>query len=172
MAANNPATARRPGRGTLALLAAVAFLWAGLVTGISFLEAPIKFQALAHHGEEGRLIGLEIGKAVFAILALVERILVAPLVVLAFLAGGRGRWLTLVIALIVLWQGVHLTPVLDEQIDSLVAAGGGHIDTWHHTAFIAIEILKLLLLLTVGGMALRRLTSPADDGAHTPEETA
>ena len=80
------------------VVGAVACVWLGMVLGISFLEAPLKFRAgitLA--------LGLGIGRLVFAALNRVEAVLAVVVLVAAVLgphplgvvgaaAVGRPRW--------------------------------------------------------------------------------
>lgn len=63
----------------LGIVAALTFLWLGMVLAISFLEAPLKFRA---PGIDLRL-GLGIGRLVFRVLNAVETVLAAVLMVAA-----------------------------------------------------------------------------------------
>ncbi len=122
--------------------------WIGLVLGLSFIEAPIKFTA------PGITIplGLGIGKLVFGILNKIE--IVFAIVLLIMYAGlfkklskwHLGTLITLI--LIVAWQSIILLPALDARAD-MVVAGQSIKDTYHHVAYIVAEVVKFLLLFTL-----------------------
>ena len=65
-------------------IAAISFVWFGMVLAISFLEAPLKFRAPGITLP----LGLGIGRIVFRALNTVEALLGAATLLLAVLAGG------------------------------------------------------------------------------------
>lgn len=131
--------------------AAVAFCWLGMVLGISFLEAPLKFRAPG----VSLAIGLGIGRVVFRALNRVEAGLLVVLVAAVALGppdpvpyGGTG-------ALVVL-LGVQLLvvrPRLNARSD-LVLAGGQAPRSRAHHGYIALEVGKVAALVVVGVAAL------------------
>ncbi|GCE45912.1 hypothetical protein EI42_02668 [Thermosporothrix hazakensis] len=128
------------------LQVALPLLWAGLVFGISFLEAPLKFRAPGIT----RTLGLGIGRIVFAALNKVEFVL-AILLLVAFLLHVPGglSWLLCVLCLVVLLaQTLWLTPILNRRI-VLAQKGTPAPPTYHHWLFIVAEAVKLLLLLAL-----------------------
>jgi hypothetical protein len=128
-------------------LAGVSLLWAGMVMGISFLEAPVKFRTPSLT----RPVALDVGRHVFGALGKVEMVWAAvgvgvlsrttfpPVSILSFLLA----------ALIVLVQAFWLRPLLDRRI--LVILGGEEPESgpWH-MLYIVLEIVKLVALLTAG----------------------
>ncbi|MET4108325.1 hypothetical protein [Hymenobacter sp. UYP22] len=135
-------------RTTASLLLVLALLvWAGMVAGISFLEAPLKFTA-------PRItipLGLGIGRIVFAALNKVELMLAAIAVASSLylrvpvrLGGALGVVVT-ILALQTLW----LLPALDVRALALLA-GHPAPPSSLHLVYIGLEVLKLLLLLLTG----------------------
>ncbi|MBX0293075.1 hypothetical protein K3G63_21705 [Hymenobacter sp. HSC-4F20] len=135
-------------RATSSLLLVLAlFVWAGMVAGISFLEAPLKFTA-------PRItipLGLGIGRIVFAALNKVELTLAAVAVTSALclrvparLGGALGVVVT-ILALQTLW----LLPALDVRALALLAGQPAPPNSLH-MVYIGLEVLKLLLLLLTG----------------------
>ena len=80
----------------LATQVAVTFTWLGLVLGISFLEAPLKFRAPGLTVE----VGVGIGRLVFRALNAVEGV-AAVVLLIAVLVQGIRVSLVLTIAVIV-----------------------------------------------------------------------
>ncbi len=135
-------------KGLKVAIVAITFIWAGMVCGISFLEAPLKFQAPGISLE----LGLGIGKLVFGALTKIE--MVFSLLLMAFLGLCRSKiktWLFFVLPiLIVVVDNVVLLPILDNRIDMIIN-GETPSDSNTHWWYIILEILKLIALL-VGGI--------------------
>ena len=138
-----------------ALLSAFSFTWLGLVLGISFLEAPLKFRA------PGVTIplGLGIGRLVFRALNIVECVLAAGLVVAVALGGFAVPAGALVVAVLVLLaiQLAVIRPRLNRRTDRVLSApDGADLPRSHaHVAYVAIELVKVVALLSLGITALR-----------------
>lgn len=137
----------------LPLLAAL-FVWAGMVAGISFLEAPLKFTA-PHITVP---LGVGIGRVVFHALNKVE-------IVLAAVAGCCAVYLPLprivrgglaLLGTLVLLQTCWLLPALDARAEALLA-GHAPPPNYQHWLYIATEATKLLALLGTGTLAYRAL---------------
>lgn len=132
----------------LRCLQAVSFVWAGMVVGISFLEAPVKFTAPS----VTRAIGLDVGRHVFAALNKVE----LGLAVLAFLFFMVGwprlvvRWTATGVAGILLIQTVWLLPALRAQATAIIAGELEHGSKYVHVAYVVLEVLKVIGLAAVG----------------------
>lgn len=144
-------TNRRPWAGVA--LVAVAFIWSGLVLGLSFIEAPLKFQAPGITRE----LGLGIGRLVFGALNRAE-ILLAIAALAALWISKAGRAASVFFALvgaIVVTQTVWLLPVLDERA-ALTIRGVPPPSTFHHVLFIALEVTKVVALIGLGIVASRR----------------
>ncbi len=118
-------------------------IWIGFILGISFLEAPLKFQAPS----VSLSIGLEIGKLVFNALNKVEWILLLLVISSLLLAGTTKIESVLVgsIALILIIQSFYLLPKLNLRID-LVLAGNSSSANSLHFYYVGLEVVKVLLL--------------------------
>lgn len=79
----------------IALAAAVAFTWLGMLLGVSFLEAPLKFRAPGVTPQ----LGLGIGRVVFAALNRVE-VLLTVVLALTVVAGPSVPLVTFPAALV------------------------------------------------------------------------
>ncbi|GAB3391615.1 hypothetical protein GCM10027568_17470 [Humibacter soli] len=132
---------------------AVTFVWLGLVLGISFLEAPIKFRAPGITVE----LGVGIGRLVFRALNTVEAVAAIVLLVSVLVQGPTASaWsLGLAIALLIMLAigALVLRPLMDQR----VRAG----DTAErmprhnlHFGYIGLEVLKVVLLVWIGVLGL------------------
>jgi len=132
-------------------MAGVCFTWLGMVLAISFLEAPLKFRA------PGITIplGLGIGRLVFGALNAVEVALAAGVVVVGFLSEQATTVVAAVSAAIgaLFVQLTTVRPVLNRRADRIVA-GETLPASRVHTAYIALEIVKVGGLLTAGIVTL------------------
>lgn len=128
--------------------------WAGLIAGISFLEAPLKFQA------PGITIplGLGIGQLVFQALNKIEIVLMLVIVFCLYsaqLKSFKGLLLYLIMALL-LMDTFWLLPVLDERA-KLVLSGKFIAKSYHHIIYIIVEVIKFSTLITLGCLGLKDL---------------
>ena len=128
----------------------VCLMWTGMVAGISFLEAPVKFRAPSLTRE----VGLDVGRHVFGALGRVEIGWAFLTAVLAALAGAGPAWhwsMLMLVWTLVGSQRLWLWPVLREQTERIIA-GEDVPATYHHVAYIGSECIKVLLLvgLSVG----------------------
>lgn len=119
-----------------------------MVCGISFLEAPLKFQAPGITLE----LGLGIGKLVFGALTKIEMIF--SLLLIAFLSLRRSElktWMLFALPiLIVIVDNAILMPILDSRID-MITSGTPLPESNAHWWYVGLEVLKLMGLL-VGGL--------------------
>lgn len=139
---------------TLSILKiAVPFIWFGMVLAISFIEAPLKFQAPGINLP----LGLGIGRLVFFALNKME-IVAAFLLIFAFWRGrSNTRFETGLfgsILLILLLETVWLLPVLDARAE-LVIAGTAAPFSGAHILYIVFDAVKLIALMTLGIIAVR-----------------
>jgi hypothetical protein len=134
-------------------LGALIMLWAGLVIGVSFLAAPAKF------GAPGLSlpVAMEVGRREFGALNLAEIALaVVTLALAAYTRPERTLWLGLAVAgVIVALQALWLLPVLDARAELIIRGERPEPAPWH-TLYIGVEVLKLLVLLVIGWLALWR----------------
>ena len=128
--------------------------WAGLIGGISFLEAPLKFQA------PGITIplGLGIGQLVFQALNKIEIILCAIILIASFnlkLKNSRGFILAIVVIILAV-DTFWLLPILDKRA-VMVLAGNPPEESYHHIFYIVLESIKFLSLVSLGYLNLKDL---------------
>lgn len=140
------------------LLLAALLLWAGMVAGISFLEAPLKFTA-PHITVP---LGVGIGRVVFHALNKAEITLCAVAFSSAvYLGVPRRVWQGLgLLAGLLVGQTFWLLPALDVRAEALLS---GHTPPANslHPLYIGAEALKLLLLLGTAASAFRTQRVPA-----------
>ncbi|AKN74106.1 membrane protein [Streptomyces sp. PBH53] len=134
-----------------AVAGAVTFVWLGMVLGISFLEAPLKFRA------PGVTIpvGLGIGRLVFRALNAVETVL-AVVVAAAVALGGapvRVGVLTAAVAALLVTQLAVVRPRLNRRSDR-VLAGEELPRSRSHLWYVALEVLKAGTLIALGACLL------------------
>ncbi|WP_316832220.1 hypothetical protein [Pedobacter aquatilis] len=128
--------------------------WAGLIAGISFLEAPLKFQA---PGITIKL-GLGIGQLVFQALNKIE---VGLLVIILFCASKfvlknfKGA-LLFIITIILITDTFWLLPLLDARA-KLVLSGSNPTPDYHHVLYIILECFKFLSLTVFAFLNLKDL---------------
>ena len=134
---------------------AVPFIWLGMVLAISFMEAPLKFQA------PGITIplGLGIGRLVFFTLNKME-IVCALLLLFAFLRtrpNSRTMHVTFGLVFIILFlETVWLLPVLDARAE-LVIDGTASPFSNSHIVYIVFDAIKLISLAVLGTTTTRRM---------------
>jgi len=128
-------------------ITAITFIWSGLLIGISFMEAPLKFTAPNITTE----LGLGIGKIVFTALNRVEILIALCLIVALYIVkASRKTWLLYSLPLfILLIQSLWLLPVLNLRIDNIVI-GIAVPPSKHHVIFIILEAIKLISILMTG----------------------
>ncbi len=136
------------------LIIAICFIWVGLVLGISFLEAPLKFTA---PGIDVKL-GLGIGRIVFSALNRIELILGVTVILLMVLE--KPKKLVLIsfacVATVLIAQSFWLLPILDARAE-LILADKPVASTYDHLYYIVLEILKVITLITTGIALLKNL---------------
>ena len=141
---------------------ALPVLWFGMVVAISFIEAPLKFQA------PGITIplGLGIGRLVFAVLNIVEAAILLALTLVSFwpvsarLEGKRLLiWFSLIVVFAAKVAGVR--PPLNARTDLVLDGADPGQSLWHY-AYIACDVATLVLLVLFALSAGRAiLRSPA-----------
>jgi len=128
--------------------------WAGLIGGISFLEAPLKFQA------PGITIplGLGIGQLVFQALNKIEIVLVIIILACSLPAPLKNSRSILLfsITILLMVDTFWLLPILDERA-KLVLAGNAPMKSYHHILYIIIDTIKFLSLIVLGFLSLKSL---------------
>ena len=127
--------------------AGTAFAWLGMVLGISFLETPLKFQAPGITLP----LGLGIGRLVFRALNATEITLATVLLaaLLAYRPGFAGWALLGISGALLATQTGLLRPRLDRRAAQIIT-GDTPPPSRLHLAYIALEILKVAALVTLG----------------------
>ena len=122
----------------------VTVFWITFVLAISFFETPLKFTSPMVSTE----IGVSIGMILFPKLNLLEWILGT------ILLGCHFRHLifppTSLLAVITLLsiQSFYLLPELHDRAQALIT-GQPLAYSFHHHAFVGVEVLKIILLITL-----------------------
>ena len=132
-------------------------LWIGMVMAISFIEAPLKFQA------PGITIplGLGIGRLVFTVLNIVEAVLALALIAVSFwprvtaIAGSMRVLLAAIVATLVVKIAVVRPPLNARTNEVLQGADPGE-SPWHYI-YIALDLVLLALLIIFVFRQARRL---------------
>jgi len=135
----------------LAIAVAVTFTWLGMVTAISFLEAPLKFRA----PNVTLQIGLGIGRLVFRALNSVE--LVFGIVILAvFLASPPSVGVSVAFGIAftaLIFQLVAVRPWLNRRSDKVLAGLNAPRSRGHY-AYVGFEAIKVIALAVTGILLL------------------
>lgn len=138
----------------LAVAVAVAFCWLGMVLAISFIEAPLKFQAPGVTLQ----IGLGIGRRVFRALNSVEAVFAVVIIVVFTLHRPSAAVITAfavaIVALAV--QLAAVRPKLIQRSNAVLAVTPGEEAEGRsqaHYVYVAFELAKVVALLT-GGILL------------------
>ena len=136
------------------LLILTILVWAGMIAGISFLEAPVKFTAPSLT----LAIGLDVGRHVFSAFNKVEIALGTLMLVLAYKSKLPLRinicvGVTLILLIL---QCFWLLPVLDERA-LIIIAGGVPEGTSPHAWYIVFDGIKLMALIGAALSCLKEL---------------
>lgn len=126
------------------------FLWAGTLLGVSFIATPAKFLAPSLPLAQA----LEVGRWTFHVLALIEWGLVAVFLPVAIAQPpGPARHallaLLLLIGAVLALETFALRPLLDVRTDRMVR-GEQLQPSYLHTAYIALELVKVAAILVAG----------------------
>lgn len=140
---------------------ALPVLWFGMIAAISFIEAPLKFQA------PGITIplGLGIGRLVFATLNIVEAAILLAITLLSFwpvharIVGSRVLvWFGLIAVFAV--KVALVRPPLNARTDLVIAGAEAGQSPWHYI-YIACDLATMALALVFAVMAARAILSAA-----------
>lgn len=124
----------------------VTLLWIGFLLAISFMGAPLKFQAPSL----ALPVALEIGYIVFHALNIVEIIFAGLIIAATFFgqASGRTTLFALGVVVILIIQTILLFTRLDAQ--TLAIINGLEISsTSYHVVYTGLEVVKLLALVAL-----------------------
>lgn len=131
----------------------IATVWAGTIVGVSFIATPAKFRAASLTIP----IALDVGRTTFRVSLAVELLFGIGLIMAASMAFGLSRETvaaTVIFALCAAQRAI-LLPMLSART-TLVIGGEPRRRSWHHAAWIALDALRLLLLLALSIATLQR----------------
>ncbi len=144
----------------IALRLVVPALWLGLLLGLAFIEAPLKFQAPGIT----TALGLGIGRLVFFALEAGSWLLFAVLVALAFARPRPGRphvWLLASTAVVLVVQTLVIRPPLNARSDVVIAGGDPGESVLHYLYIVSDVVLAVLLVWLIVQSARRHLAVAA-----------
>lgn len=142
---------------SLALIA-LTWIWVGLTTGLSFIEAPIKFQAPGITLP----LGLGIGRLVFGVLVKIEfAFSILTIAALLNLENRRRYWLYVIPIAISIVDYFYLLGRLDQRAQ-IIIDGGIPPESSMHMIYIMLECIKLIALIICGVKLLRDSTTKTD----------
>ena len=129
------------------LIISLSFIWVGAVFSISFVEAPLKFQA----PNITTALALGIGKIVFQALNIIEWVISALIIIsLIVLQSDKKVWLLYLLPVSILMvQSIYSLPVLMERAD-LVIANEPLPEGYYHIVHGVFEVVKFLLIAYAG----------------------
>ena len=129
------------------LIIGLSFIWIGAILSISFIEAPLKFQA----PNITTALALGIGKIVFQALNIVEWIISILIILsLIILKSDKKIWLLYLLPIsILIIQSIWFLPILIERAD-LVIANKPLPANYYHIIYGICEASKFLLLIYAG----------------------
>lgn len=132
----------------------LVLVWAGMIAGISFLEAPVKFTAPS----VTLAIGLDIGRHVFSAFNKVEIVFGTTLVLIMFLGclPLKIKMTGLLTVCVLLLECVWLLPVLDKRAIAIIA-GEQPEGASPHAWYVAFEGIKLITLLLAGYLGVKSI---------------
>jgi hypothetical protein len=131
-----------------AVIGVIELLWAGMICGISFLEAWIKFRPKIV--QENKFVAFEIGRTVFAALNLVEIILAGICAM-----GNIRQDLLLISTLLLIIQVTYLQPKLDQRAIEIIEHGLkqrpnlSKTQPLPHIMYVLCEAIKVICLVRV-----------------------
>ncbi len=138
----------------------LCLIWAGMLLGISFLEAPVKFTAPSLTLP----VGLDVGRHVFQAFNKVEIVfgtLLFILIVRSKLSPIINILFAFVIFLLIL-ESVWLLPVLDERV-LIIIAGGVPEKESPHIWYVLFDAAKVISLITIGVANIKQLRKQITD---------
>ncbi|MET4692464.1 hypothetical protein [Endozoicomonas lisbonensis] len=130
----------------------LVLIWSGMILGISFLEAPVKF----HAPSLTLATGVDVGRHVFGVFEKVQWVF---LVILAGILFGLPLTKAILcaaalIALCQLVQTLWLLPILNSRAEQIIS-GQPVLPSNSHTGFAITELLKLFALLWLAWMVYK-----------------
>ncbi|MDE0067786.1 MAG: DUF4149 domain-containing protein [Acidimicrobiaceae bacterium] len=127
----------------------IAYVWLGLVLGVSFLATPVKFRAKSLT----RPVALDVGRTTFHAFGKLEWVFSLVLVVITVQVRDSLEpvdwFLVALVLVIVVGQALWLIPRLDVRVAAIIA--GEEVSRSHlHSVYAGAEFVKALALLLLG----------------------
>lgn len=148
-------------------IAILVLVWIGLLLGVSFLATPVKFLAPSLTLS----VALDVGRQTFAVFNALELALALGLLTVCLARGfffhQRG-WILyggIAIFLLVLLQTLWLLPTLDARVE-IIIQGSSPPPSMLHNLYIAVDLLKLAVLVAMAVLSFRYLRRAGYDGTH------
>ena len=125
------------------VIISILFVWTGMLLGISFLEAPLKFQA----PNITLAIGVTIGRLIFSTLNKIEIFFSLILLILLFYTDTTKSIFLLfgLVACVLSIQSFWLLPELDVRA-KIIMSGNVPLEKSPHILYVAGEVIKLLTI--------------------------
>lgn len=151
-------------RASNATVLFVSLIWLGVLLGVSFVATPVKFSAASLTLP----VALDVGRVTFALFSKIEWGVFALLAFALVLAGWRlGRTLAAGALLAALAaQAFWLLPVLDARVAAIIA-GEQVPATFHHVAYVIVELIKACLLMVLATSAFEVTARQLQDNRKT-----
>lgn len=133
---------------------AVPFIWFGLIGGISFLEAPLKFQA----PNITIPLGLGIGRLVFFAVNKIEIILAVIMIFTFIKVVPKGKLPVIslgIVCLLLILETVWLLPALDVRAEQVINGNALPFSNLH-IVYIIFDAAKFFLLFILGTHLLKQ----------------
>ncbi len=129
------------------IIISILFVWTGMLLGISFLEAPLKFQA----PNVTLAIGVGIGRLIFSTLNKIEIFFSLILLFLFFFTYTiRSIFLLFgIVACVLSIQSFWLLPELDLRA-KIIMSGNVPLEKSPHILYVAGEVIKLSIIPLMG----------------------
>lgn len=127
----------------------LAYVWFGLVLGVSFLATPIKFRAKSLT----RPVALDVGRTTFHAFGKLEWVLSVVLVIVTVQNRGALEpvdWFLIGLVLVIVFgQTLWLIPRLDVRVQAII--DGEELPRSHlHSVYAGAEFVKAVALLLLG----------------------
>lgn len=134
----------------------LSLIWAGMLLGISFLEAPVKFTAPSLTLQ----VGLDVGRHVFQVFNKVEIVFGTLALILLFRSEMTflSKFILASVLFLLLLQCFWLLPALDVRALIIIAGGTLEGESSLHNWYILFDALKVIGLILVGVKSINQLT--------------
>eukprot|EP00483_Globobulimina_turgida_P011900 UN11922 len=136
------------------ILSGILYTWGGIVTGVSFMDAPRKFKTPSLK----RTVAFDVGRVLFSLLHKVEKLLFVITSALSFIVlrkmddkqsnKNKKRNLKIYYGILIgllAFQQLYLSPILMKRIETIIA-GKTPPTSIIHLLYVSSEAIKLIIL--------------------------